>query len=54
MRWYRLIDMWSPQVFSPKVTPDPTSAARLDEKLQLAMRKLKHGDKPVNERPALP
>jgi hypothetical protein len=41
MRWYRLIDFWTPMVFSPKVTPDPTSAARLDEKFELAIKKLR-------------
>lgn len=41
MSWYRFIDIWTPLVFSPKVTPDPTSAERLDEKFALAMRKLK-------------
>ncbi len=45
MRWYRFIDVWSPLVFSPKVTPDPTSAGRLDEKFAEAMRKLKNENK---------
>jgi hypothetical protein len=41
MSWYRLIDFWTPMVFSPKVTPDPASAAQLDEKFELAIKKLK-------------
>jgi hypothetical protein len=44
MRWFRFIDIWTPQVFSPKVTPDPGSAERLDEKFEQAMRKLKKGN----------
>jgi hypothetical protein len=45
MRWFRFIDFWTPQVFSPKVMPDPTSAARLDEKFAVAIQKFKHGHK---------
>ena len=41
MRWYRFISFWTPQIFSPKVTPDPLSAERLDEKFAEAIRKLK-------------
>ncbi len=54
MRWYRFSDIWTPLVFSPKVTPDPTSAERLDEKLQQAMRKLKREATPVSQRSTLP
>lgn len=54
MRWYRFINFWTPLVFSPKVTPDPGSAERLDEKFEQAMRKLKREAKPVSQRPALP
>ncbi len=41
MSWYDYIDIGSPSVFNPKVTPDPIVAERLEEKLQQAMRKLK-------------
>ncbi len=41
MRWYRLFDVWTPQVFSPKVMPDAGSAERLDEKFQELVKKLK-------------
>lgn len=40
MRWYRFIDICTPLVFSPKVTPDPTHAERLDEKIRQAAQKL--------------
>ncbi|MGD9843048.1 MAG: hypothetical protein AB7F79_06895 [Steroidobacteraceae bacterium] len=44
MRWHRCIDMLAPSVFSPKVTPDPASAERLNAKLEQAMAKLKQGN----------
>jgi hypothetical protein len=46
MRWFRFIDFWTPQVFSPKVMPDPGSAARLDEKLALVIKQRKPGNRP--------
>jgi hypothetical protein len=54
MRWSRLSDLFTPLVFSPKVTPDPSNAKRLDEKLQQAMSKLKNEGKPIRERSSLP
>lgn len=36
MPWYNFIDIGMPLVFSPKVTPDPIDAERLEEKLQAA------------------
>lgn len=40
MAWYNFIGMGMPLVFSPKVTPDPIAAERLEEKLQQAVRLL--------------
>lgn len=40
MSWYSFIDIGTPLVFSPKVTPDPTAAERLEEKFQRAIRQL--------------
>lgn len=40
MFWYNFIDIGMPLVFSPKVTPDPIDAERLQEKLQHAMQQL--------------
>jgi hypothetical protein len=54
MRWFRFSDLWTPLVFSPKVTPDPTSAERLDEKFEQAIGKFKGAIKPAAERPSLP
>lgn len=54
MRWFRFSDLWTPQVFSPKVTPDPTSAERLDEKFEQAISKFKRASKQAAERPTLP
>ncbi len=53
MRWFRLSDLWTPMVFSPKVMPDPTSAERLDEKFKQAMSKLKRETKPARTAQAL-
>lgn len=41
MSWYNFIDIGMPLVFSPKVTPNPIDAERLEEKLQAA-RHLSH------------
>ena len=41
MGWYDYVDLGTPPVFSPKVTPDPAIAERLEEKLQQAIRKFK-------------
>jgi hypothetical protein len=47
MGWFRFIDFWTPQVFSPKVMPDPNSAARLDEKFAVVIQQLKRGHQPT-------
>lgn len=44
MRWFRFIDFWTPLVFSPKVMPDPDSAARLDEKFALVIGRRKRSN----------
>jgi hypothetical protein len=46
MPWYSFIDIGTPLVFSPKVTPDPTAAERLEEKFQRAIRQLNPGVQP--------
>lgn len=40
MSWYDFIDLRTPLVFSPKVTPDPSASERLEEKLLVALQKL--------------
>ena len=47
MRWFRFIDFWTPQVFSPKVMRDAASAARLDEKFAVAILQFKRGHQPT-------
>jgi hypothetical protein len=43
MAWYHLSDFGASKVFSPRVTPDPHDAERLNEKLQRAFEKMRDG-----------
>ena len=55
MTLYNFINMKTPPVFNPRVTPDPVAAERLEEKFQQAVRKFKplYGQLATSEPPPL-